>query len=252
VDALDSDGSTVLEIGPGRGALTFELAERCQRLFAVELDAELATKLTEDQRLEGCTIHQADALERALAEWVDPLPSEGFLLAGNIPYSITSPLLFACFEARAHLRRAVLMIQREVADRLLADSGSRTYGIISVIGALYAESEMLFTVGAGAFKPPPRVGSAVIRLRLREQLPWGLGSTEGPSEEWLRRVVRAAFGQRRKMLRNSLSAGLAHIDPGMMQTLAQAAGIDLTRRAETLSPEEFVSLARALPTPEAV
>jgi 16S rRNA (adenine1518-N6/adenine1519-N6)-dimethyltransferase len=144
------------------------------------------------------------------------------------------------------------MIQREVADRFLADPGSRTYGIISVIGALYAESEMLFTVGSGAFKPPPRVGSAVIRLRLREQLPWGLGSAEGPSEEWLRRVVRAAFGQRRKMLRNSLSAGLAHIDPGMMQTQAESAGIDLTRRAETLSPEEFVSLARALPTPEAV
>lgn len=252
VDALEPEGSTVLEIGPGRGALTFELAERCRRLFAVELDSELAAGLTADERLAGCTVHQADALQRALTEWVDPVPPDGFLLVGNIPYAITSPLLFACFDARPHLRRAVLTIQREVADRFLAGPGSRTYGIISVIGALYTDSEMLFTVGTGAFKPPPRVGSAVIRLRLREQLPWGVGSREGPAEDWLRHVVRAAFGQRRKMIRNSLSAGIGHIEPKKMEALAAEAGIDLTRRAETLSLEEFVLLARALPTPEAV
>lgn len=252
VDALEPDGSEVLEIGPGRGALTFELAERAARLVAVELDRRLAKTLAAEPRIGGATILHGDVLERPLADWMEPLPEEGFLLAGNLPYAITSPVLFACFEARPGLKRAVLMMQHEVARRLAAPPGSRTYGIVSVLGSVHARIELLFTVGSGAFKPPPGVTSAVVRLILHPQPLFGIASSEGPSEAWFRAVVKAAFGQRRKMLKNSLAGGLGHIGAAALEAAARTAGIDLTRRAESLAPEEFVRLARALPRPGVV
>ena len=144
------------------------------------------------------------------------------------------------------------MMQREVAARLSAREGSRTYGVISVLAALFARTEIVMTVGKGAFKPPPRIESAVVRLTMLERPLGGIGEPGGPSHERVKKVIKAAFSQRRKMLRNSLQAGLALLKPEEIAEGAAAAGIDLNRRAETLSPEEFIALARALPDPGGV
>lgn len=252
VDALEPEGWTVLEIGPGKGALTYPLAERSERVVAVELDSRLAALLDEDTRLTGVTVCNADILERPLPDWMDPLPGKGFLLVGNLPYQITSPVLFSCLDARSVIERAVLMMQREVAERLVAGPGSRTYGILSVLAAIHAVPEILFTLGRGAFQPPPRVESAVVRINMRRAPFCGVDTQDGPGSDWVAVVVKAAFSQRRKMLRNSLTAGLDHLSVDQVQEVVGGVGIDLRRRAETLSPEEFVELARVLPRPGAV
>ncbi|MFC1499640.1 ribosomal RNA small subunit methyltransferase A, partial [Candidatus Zixiibacteriota bacterium] len=198
------------------------------------------------------SIIEGDILSRPLHQWQDPRPDGQFLLIGNLPYQITSPLLFACLDDREHIDRAVLMMQREVAVRLSAREGSRTYGAISVLAALFAHAEIVLTVGRGAFKPPPRVESAVVRLTMLERPLGGVGEPGGLSEERVKMVVKAAFSQRRKMLRNSLKGGLTRLDPEEIAEGAATAGIDLDRRAETLSPEEFVELTRALPDPGSV
>ncbi|MFC1559029.1 16S rRNA (adenine(1518)-N(6)/adenine(1519)-N(6))-dimethyltransferase RsmA [Gemmatimonadota bacterium] len=247
VDALSPEGRSVLEIGPGKGILTRLLAGRSERLTAVEIDRRLAEDLRQDPRLADVAIVEGDILSRPLQQWQDPPPGGPFLLIGNLPYQITSPLLFACLDSREFIDRAVLMMQREVAARLSAREGSRTYGSISVLAALIARAEIVLTVGKGAFKPPPRVESAVVRLTMLEQPLGGIGEPGGLSHEWVKKVVKAAFSQRRKMLRNSLKGGLTLLDPEEIAEGAAAAGIDLDRRAETLSPEEFIELARALP-----
>jgi 16S rRNA (adenine1518-N6/adenine1519-N6)-dimethyltransferase len=252
VDALEPDGKTVLEVGPGKGVLTYELAERAGRLVAVELDRRLAEELIGALAGPHTSIECGDILDRPLQAWITREAVEEFLLAGNLPYAITSPVLFACFEARPYLKRAVLMMQREVAQRLVVGPGSRTYGILSVIGSAYADIDLLFTVGRGAFKPPPAVTSAVVRVNIYAEPLHGIGAVDGPTEEWFRQVVRASFGQRRKMLRNSLKGGLSHLSMEKLDRGADEAGVDLTRRAESLSLEEFVRLARALPEPKPV
>jgi 16S rRNA (adenine1518-N6/adenine1519-N6)-dimethyltransferase len=245
VEALAPDGRSVLEIGPGRGVLTGRLAARATRLVAVELDRRLAARLTAHPPSGNLIVHQGDVLSRPLAGWLDPGPGESWLLVGNLPYAITSPVLFAALEAEPSPQRAVLMMQREVAERLVAPPGSRTYGILSVLLQVQAEVELLFRVGRGAFRPPPRVESAVVRLHFLEAPRHGVGGTGGPSLHLFRQVVKAAFGQRRKMLRNSLE--VLPLQPGEdAGAEAEAAGIDPSRRAETLSGEEFVVLARAL------
>jgi 16S rRNA (adenine1518-N6/adenine1519-N6)-dimethyltransferase len=255
VDALAPDDRTVLEIGPGRGILTRLLAARAARLTAVEIDRRLAARLQNDEELAPVSVICGDILSRPLHEWLEPSfgeSGERFLLIGNLPYQITSPLLFASLDDRVHIERAVLMMQREVAARLAAGEGSRTYGVVSVLAALSARVEIVMTVGSGAFTPPPRVASAVVRLTMRDRPLGEVGEPGGPPYEWVREVVRAAFSQRRKMLRNSLLAGLTGVPPAGIAAGAESAGIDLDRRAETLSPEEFIALARALPRPDSV
>ncbi len=252
VDALSPEGRSVLEIGPGKGILTRLLADRAERLTAVEIDRRLAEDLRHDPQLSNVSIIEGDILSRPLHQWQDPRPDGQFLLIGNLPYQITSPLLFACLDNREFIDRAVLMMQREVAARLSAREGSRTYGAISVLAALFASTEIALTVGKGAFKPPPRVESAVVRLTMLERPLGGVGEPGGLSHERVKKVVKAAFSQRRKMLRNSLKGGLVRLDPEEIAEGAAVAGIDLDRRAETLSPEEFIELARALPDPDGV
>lgn len=252
VDAISPEGRSVLEVGPGKGILTRLLADRAERLTAVEIDRRLTEDLRDDPCLADISIVQGDILTRPLHQWLDPLPDDQFLLIGNLPYQITSPLLFACLDDREFIDRAILMMQREVAARLSAREGSRTYGVISVLAALFARTEIVMTVGKGAFRPPPRVESAVVRLTMLERPLGGIGEPGGPSHERVKKVIKAAFSQRRKMLRNSLQAGLARLEPEEIAKGAAAAGIDLDRRAETLSPEEFIALARALPDPGSV
>jgi 16S rRNA (adenine1518-N6/adenine1519-N6)-dimethyltransferase len=245
VNALDPDGREVLEIGPGRGVLTGRIASRASRLTAVEIDRRLAFSLTRRWPADRVVVHRADVLARPLADWLEPAPVEGWLLVGNLPYAITSPVLFAVLDSVSPPDRAVLMVQKEVAERLAARPGSRTYGILSVLLAVQADVELLFRVGRGAFQPPPRVDSAVLRLTLLPRSRFGVGSDSGPSRRTLQIVVRTAFAQRRKMLRNSLGS-LTDIDREELTAAGARSGIDLTRRPESLAQEEFVALARAL------
>jgi 16S rRNA (adenine1518-N6/adenine1519-N6)-dimethyltransferase len=245
VDALDPDGREVLEIGPGRGVLTGRIASRASRLTAVEIDRRLASSLTGRWPADRVVVHRADVLARPLADWLGSAPAKGWLLVGNLPYAITSPVLFAVLDSVSPPDRAVLMVQKEVAERLAARPGSRTYGILSVLLAVQADVELLFRVGRGAFQPPPRVDSAVLRLTLLLRSRFGVGSDAGPSRRTLQVVVRTAFGQRRKMLRNSLGS-LTGVDREELAAAGARSGIDLTRRPESLALEEFVALARAL------
>ena len=241
VGAVDApEGSRVVEIGPGAGALTGPLLARYPGLVALEVDAEAIAHLR--ARYPALDVRQGDVLE---ADW-GAIRREGgpsappLTVVGNLPYYISSPILFALLGARADVGRAVVMLQKEVADRLVAPPGGKTYGTLSVYFALWARAAPVLDVPAAAFRPPPKVESAVVALDFR--------GADGPDVDSaaLRRVVRAAFGQRRKMLRNSL------------RPLFAAAGLDVpgwaaTRRPEAVSPGDFVRLAAALgaPAPDA-
>lgn len=226
---------TVIEIGPGEGALTGLLAASGCRLVAVELDPRAAARIREDYgtRIE---VIQDDVLRldpRALA---GRLGVERIRVIGNIPYYITSPILFHLIDHRESISDAMLMMQREVADRLVAPIRTKDYGILSVMTRTYAEPKRLFDVGPRCFFPPPNVTSAMVRLMFKDM--------EGIAgiEEQHRRIVRTAFGQRRKTLRNSL-AQLLDTQEQRDRVFGQA-GIDATRRPEELTPAEFIRLAR--------
>ena len=231
-----------MEIGPGRGALTGPLLERGFRVLAIELDRVLAAGLRERWGSEdGLELVEADALEVTLP----PARSgEPLWVVGNIPYAITSPLLFHVLDQVewAGIAGMVFMIQREVADRLLAEPGIKAYGALTVGVRLVADVERLFDVGAGAFRPPPAVVSAVVRLTPHNR--FGLS---GARRERLRRLVQALFGQRRKQIQKSLRTlqGFS-LSPEAVAEVARRSGIDLARRPETLSPEEFLALDAAL------
>ena len=232
----------VVEIGPGRGALTETLAARAGRLLTLEIDAELAA--TVQARFAASShveVRQADAREfdyrtlRALT----PDPAGRVLVVGNLPYSVGKPILAALVESGAAIDEMTLMLQKEVADRVAAPPGSKTYGALSVLTQAAAAVRLAFPVPPGAFSPPPQVDSAVLHLRPHREPPVPL-----PDPRRFAAVVRAAFGQRRKSLANALAAGLA-VPAETARDRCQAAGIDPGRRAETLSLAEFAHLALA-------
>jgi len=223
----------VVEIGPGRGALTRHLLPRCRRLDVVEIDRDLVALLREtfagEQRLH---IHQADALEfdfRALAA-----AGEKLRVVGNLPYNISTPLLFHLFAQRDAVAEMVFMLQKEVVDRLAARPGGRQYGRLSVMAQYHCRIERLFTVHPGSFHPRPRVLSALVRLLPHPQPPVVIGTYRD-----FETVVARAFGQRRKTLRNALRDLLP-------EEAIRACGIDPGSRAETLSLADFASLSRSL------
>ena len=231
-----------MEIGPGRGALTEPLLARGFRVLAVELDRLMAEELRrrwgDEERFR---LVEGDALEVRLPDAADGDP---IWVAGNLPYAITSPLLFHFLDQvdRARIVGMVFMIQKEVAERLAADPGTKAYGALTVGVRLVADVERLFDVGPGAFRPPPAVVSSVIRLTPHDR--FGLDEAR---RERLRRLVQALFGQRRKQLQKSLRmlAGLA-LDQAATAGVSERSGLDLARRPETLSPEEFLALEAAL------
>jgi len=230
----------VVEIGPGRGALTETLAARAGRLLTLEVDAELAATL--QARFAGSAhveVRQADARQfdyrtlRALA----PDPGGRVLVVGNLPYSVGKPILAALVEASAAIDEMALMLQKEVAERVAAEPGGKTYGALSVLTQVAVAARLVFSVPPGAFSPPPQVDSAVLHLVTHRTPPVPVAD---PAR--FATVVRAAFGQRRKSLANSLAAGLA-LGAERARRLCEAAGIDPGRRAETLSLAEFARLA---------
>ena len=232
----------VVEIGPGRGALIESLAARAGRLLALEIDGGLAAALqARFADAPSVEILQADArrFDYAGLRARRPDPEGRVLVAGNLPYSVGKPILAALVESGAAIDEMTLMLQKEVADRVAAPPGSKTYGALSVLTQAAAAVRLAFPVPPGAFSPPPQVDSAVLHLRPHREPPVPL-----PDPRRFAAVVRAAFGQRRKSLANALAAGLA-VPAETARDRCQAAGIDPGRRAETLSLAEFAHLALA-------
>ncbi len=237
-DALHLEGGeTVLEIGPGRGALTDILAERAGRLIAIEYDRALAEVLRQRYaKRNNVLIAEADVLEVSLGE----LAAGPYVLVGNVPYYITTPILFhALVPPRA--QRSVYLVQREVADRLSAAPGTKEYGALTVNVAAVAKADTLFKVPAGAFSPPPKVESAVVRIT-----PLATPLVSEDEQRPFRILVQGAFGMRRKQMRRVLRS-LYAIDAVAADAVLAATGIDPEVRPETLSPEQFAKLLRAEP-----
>lgn len=242
VEALEPDaGDEVLEIGPGRGALTAHLLGAVRRLVLVELDDTLAARLHEQYsaRSDVDVVH-ANFLDVDLRELLER-PAEAKVI-GNIPYNITTPILFSLLESRPRPRTIVLMIQREVADRVLAEPGGKTYGALSVGVRALARVERVMQVGRGAFRPAPDVDSTVIRLHPRDP-----PRMQVAEERAFRILTRETFAWRRKQLGTTLRKSGEYGLPGPeLEAIASATEIDMRRRPETLSPEEFERLCRAL------
>ena len=230
VAALRSRG-TVLEVGPGTGVLTrYLLREEDIRLKVVEIDSESVRYLLEHFPSLAPALYEADFLKMDLRK----LFPERFALIGNFPYNISSQIFFKVLDARDRIPEVVCMIQKEVAERLAAPPGSKTYGILSVLLQAWYDIEYLFTVGEGSFVPPPKVKSAVIRLSRN-----GRGRLDC-DEDLFKRVVKTSFNQRRKTIRNSLKPVLSTL-PQLPDYIPY-----LDARPEQLSVEEFVELTRAV------
>ncbi|HUH61726.1 MAG TPA: 16S rRNA (adenine(1518)-N(6)/adenine(1519)-N(6))-dimethyltransferase RsmA [Terracidiphilus sp.] len=229
---------TVIEIGPGRGAITGALAARAGRVLAIELDRELAAGLRERFPAGKVTVVEQDVLTFDFAG-AAAAAGEGLAVVGNLPYGITSPILLKLCAGHAALDRAVLMVQREVADRVVAVPGSRDYGILSVTVQLLGPVERLFTLPPAAFSPPPEVHSTVFRWRIAPRF------TElGVEEASFLRLVRQAFAQKRKTLANNLRA--AGYAPAEIVEALQSARIPAQARAEAVSIEGLAGLWHAL------
>lgn len=246
VDAVvRADDDWVVEIGAGLGTLTMRLCQRVPegKVFAVERDPDMVAVLeAELGHLDNVEVHPQDALRydlAPLARW----RGAPVALCGNLPYQIASPLLFRFLEARQHWTRMVVMLQREMAERIMAPPGTSAYGALGVMLRTWTDVELVVRARASAFVPPPRVDSAVLCF-----VPLPGGAPRVPIEDpaHYSNVVHAAFGQRRKTLRNALRA---RFDAGAVDRALAEVGIDGIRRGETLSIEEMGRLAAALPAP---
>jgi 16S rRNA (adenine1518-N6/adenine1519-N6)-dimethyltransferase len=233
VDALGpASTDTVVEIGPGRGSLTDILVERSGRLIAVEIDRALTEDLQKKYRdRPNVEIVQGDVLETDL----HALAGHDFLLIGNVPYYITTPIVFKALHSPIP-RRSVFLVQREVAERMAAKEDTESYGALSVNVAAVASTEQVMSVPASAFKPPPKVESAVIRLT-----PRAAPLVRAESLAGFRIFVQAAFGQRRKQMQRVLRT-VRGISADEARAVLERAGIDPAARPEVLSPDAFARL----------
>ncbi|MDI3256745.1 MAG: 16S rRNA (adenine(1518)-N(6)/adenine(1519)-N(6))-dimethyltransferase RsmA [Kyrpidia sp.] len=243
VQAADLHGSeAVFEVGPGLGALTARLAAAAWRVLAVEKDRGLASVLDEVLAdFENVRLVWGDVLKLDVrGECADFFGDRPVRVVANLPYYVTTPVMMKLLEEGPPVDRMVLMVQREVAERLTASPGTKAYGALTVAVQWYARRvDTVIRVPAGCFLPRPAVDSAVVRLMLRPR-------PEPETTRWLSRVVRAGFAQRRKTLLNALSHTLASGDRRVIERALGEAGLNPERRAETLSLEEFVRLARSL------
>jgi 16S rRNA (adenine1518-N6/adenine1519-N6)-dimethyltransferase len=242
VEAIEPQADdVVLEIGPGQGALTRHLAGTVRRLILVELDDSLAAALADEfAGRNDVTVVHADFMQLDLRQVCDD--PRRLKVIGNIPYNITSPIIFRLLERELRPQLIVLMIQKEVADRILAPPGDGTYGALSVGVRAVARAQRLFHVPRGAFRPVPKVDSTV--LRIEPLLPPPLTPDE---ERDLRSLTRVAFSMRRKQLQKILrSAPEYGLDPDAVARASEETGIGLVQRPESLPPDEFITLSRAL------
>jgi len=232
--------SAVLEIGPGLGALTDVLAARAARLYLVEIDPALAERLRD--RFAAAAHVQVLMGDTLTLPLDDLIPEPRATVVANLPYNVAIPILFRLLALRARFPRAVLMVQREVAERLVAPPGSPARGVTSVLVQTFADVRLAFGVSRRSFLPPPRVESAVVDIRWSPAPRVDVGAPEV-----YQAAVRAAFGKRRKMLRNALAAFADRrgVDRAGVAARLEASGIDPGARAETLDLTAFARLARA-------
>ncbi len=227
---VDSD-DTVIEIGPGHGIMTRFIAERAKELIAIELDKRLISNLQKAfVAYSNITLINKDVMEYDFGQY------SPFKVIANIPYYITTPIIFKLIEEKNDLRSMTLTIQKEVAERIVAKPGSKRYGVLSLMVQFYGRTDILFTIPAGAFKPRPKVDSAVITIKRRIEPP-----VQVNDQGIFRKVIKTSFAGRRKMISNTLKSFYPDI-----KTIMNEINIDPSRRPETLSMEEFARLSNAI------
>lgn len=233
----------VLEIGPGLGALTIPVARIAATVWAVEKDSQLLpllqTELTA-ARLNNAILINNDILKVNLAE-IQQAAGRRLIVMGNLPYNISSQVLVQLIRNRSLVRKAVLMFQKELAERIAAPPGGKTYGRISAMLQYCARTAPLMRIEAARFFPRPKIDSEVLEIVFDDTI-----ATPAEDEALLFTVIRVAFGKRRKTLKNALTGSALGLDAPQAERLLMAAGIDPIRRAETLHPEEFVTLSNLL------
>lgn len=231
---IDKD-TGVIEIGAGIGVLTAELAKRANKVVCIELDKRLLPVLKETLgEFENITVINADVLKVDLHKLIEEqFGGMKVAVCANLPYYITSPIIMTLLESRLPIESITVMVQREAADRLCAEVGSRDAGAVTVAVDYYAKAQKLFNVSRGAFMPSPNVDSAVIRLELRDEPP-----VKVDDEKKFFRLVKSAFGQRRKTASNSISAGMG-IPKDEVAAALERAGFDKSVRAESFTMEDF-------------
>lgn len=238
-----SSEAVVLEIGAGLGALTIVLARTVKKVYAVEKDRQLIELLKTElltKRISNCEIIANNILQMDLLGIAD-LAGGKVTVVGNLPYGISSQILIKLIQSRNAIDRAILMFQKELAQRIIAQPGGRNYGRITAMLRYCADIRTLLNIKASVFYPPPKVDSSVIEARFKST------TIHGPHDEtMLFAVIKAAFGNRRKTLKNALAASGLRINSQTALQALKSAGIDPSRRAETLAPEEFVSLEVSL------
>ena len=235
-------GVGVLEIGPGIGVLTVELAQRAEKVVSIELDKRLLPVLAETLAPYGnARVINGDVLKVDLQTLLrEEFPGMEVVVCANLPYYITSPVIMRLLEERLPIAALTVMVQKEAAQRLCAQPGTRACGAVSVAVQYYAEPGVLFQVSRGSFLPPPNVDSAVIRLDVRAQPPIAV-----PEERRFFSMVKAAFGQRRKTILNAVSAGLS-LPKERIAAACEEAGVAPGARAEQLNMEQLAARCRAL------
>jgi 16S rRNA (adenine1518-N6/adenine1519-N6)-dimethyltransferase len=232
----------VVELGAGRGAMTFLLAEKVSRVLAVEIDAghstELQARVSETERENIEVLHQ-DLLKTDWEEWFRILGGP-FSIVGNLPYHISTPILFKIIENRLIIKAAYVMLQKEVADRLLARSGTKEYGVITILIGYYAQIRSIMQLKPGAFFPRPKVSSTFVEISFHQELAPGI-----EDQDLFRWVVRSSFAQRRKQIKNALTVDARFSAPLIVKAL-ELNQTDPQSRGETLTIAQFVSLANTL------
>lgn len=234
VSGID-ENSNVLEIGPGIGTLTEELALRAKKVVAVELDKRLIDILDYTLPYENIEIINADFLKLALEEIREKFNGEEFKVVANLPYYITTPIIERLIESNLNINSITIMIQKEVAKRFTANPGTKDYGSLTVFIKYFSDASLEFIVPSTVFMPRPNVDSAVVKLDIKK-------SEDDFDKDGFFKLVRAAFSKRRKTLLNSLSSSNLFENKDMVQKLLDLSNVDAKRRAETLSLEEFKTI----------
>ena len=233
----------ILEIGAGLGALTIPLARRAKKVFAVEKDRQIIPILNMEILVSGFTnisIIEKDILSVDINALVEDMGGK-IVVMGNLPYNISSQILVQLIRSRKGIHRAVLMFQKELAQRITAEIGCKDYGRLTVMLRYCSDIKKLVDAKASLFFPKPKVDSEILELKFKKDIDY-----EAVDESFLFKVIKAGFGNRRKTLKNALAASELNIDPNTAKRVLETSGIDPVRRAETLTVEEFVTLSNTL------
>jgi 16S rRNA (adenine1518-N6/adenine1519-N6)-dimethyltransferase len=233
----------ILEIGAGLGALTIPLARRAKKVFAVEKDRQIIPILNTEILVNGLTnisIIEKDIMSLDIKALVEDMGGK-IVVMGNLPYNISSQILVQLIRSREGISRAVLMFQKELAQRITAETGCKDYGRLTVMLRYCSDIKKLVGVKASLFFPKPKVDSEILELKFKKEI-----DHKAADEAFLFKVIKSGFGNRRKTLKNALAASELNIDPNTAKGVLEKSGIDPIRRAETLTVEEFVKLSNTL------